>query len=120
MNKSVKFLLISLGGLSVMIIVGMTVAYFAGVDESKLNELDLAKDWLVYRIAIYLLIIGLWPQLSRYLTKPRFNVDDLVEEERQKFEVRRENDIVYLKKQWWKIAGMFVFFEVVMIQQLGF
>ena len=120
MSKSVKFLAITLGGLALMIVIGMVVAYFAGVDESKINELDLARDWAIYRIAFYIAAVALWPQIVIYLTKPRFDVDALTDEEFKTFSEKRDMDIVYLKKQWWKVAALFIFFESVMVQQLGF
>jgi len=120
MSKNIKFLAISLGGLAGMVVLGMAVAYFAGIDEGSINELDLARDWVLYRILFYIVAIALWPQMTVFLTKPRFDVSILTDEEYKSFSDKRNRDIEYLKKQWWKIAAMFIFFEAVMIQQLGF
>ena len=103
-----------------MVILGMVIAYFAGVDESSINELDLARDWAIYRIVFYIAAVALWPQIAIYLTRPRFDVTALTDEEFKTFTKKRDMDVEYLKKQWWKIAAMFIFFESVMIQQLGF
>jgi hypothetical protein len=119
MSKSVKFLAIALGGLAGMVILGMVVAYFAGIDEGSINELDLARDWAIYRIAFYIAAVALWPQISIFLTRPRFDMDALSDEEFKTYTEKRDMDVEYLKKQWWKVVAMFVFFEGVMIQQLG-
>ena len=120
MSKSVKFVVIVLGSLTVMVILGMVVAYFSGINESSINELDLARDWAIYRITFYIAAVAFWPQIAIYLTKPRFDVNALTDDEFKTFTQRRDMDVEYLKKQWWKVAAMFIFFESVMIQQLGF
>ena len=49
-----------------------------------------------------------------------FDVNALTDDEFKTFTQRRDMDVEYLKKKWWKVAAMFIFFESVMIQQLGF
>jgi len=120
MTKNLKFIAISLGGFALMIFIATVIASIAGVDESTMSEFDLASDWMWYRIFGYALMVALWPQICKYLTRPRFDVQSLSEEEWTSFKDSRNKDIEYLKKQWWKLVALFVFFEGVMIQQLGF
>ena len=119
MKRNLRFLMISLGGIALMTVIAMAVASLAGIDPSEINETSLAKNWFWYRATGYLLLLLLWPQICRYLTRPRFDIKLLSDEDLKNHEGRREKDITYLKSQWWKVAILFVFFEGIMIQGLG-
>ena len=72
-----------------------------------------------YRIGFYVVVVAAWTPICWFITRPRFNPDELSDEDRAEYENKRERDIQYLKSQWWKMALMFAFFEAVIIQQFG-
>ena len=102
-----------------MTVIAMSVASLTGIDPSEFDDTNLAKSWFWYRATGYLLLLLLWPQTCRYLTRPRFDIKLLSEEDLKDHKRKREKDIAYLKSQWWKVAILFIFFEGIMIQGLG-
>lgn len=119
MNKTGKFLVISVGGLLALMITGMLVSVFIDVRPEEIKSRNLIDEWMWYRITFYLLVVVLWKLICTYLTRPRFDVKECAEKELAEFAKNREKDMKYLMKQWWKVALMFAFFEVVIIQQFG-
>lgn len=119
MRKVGKFIVVGIGGMLLVLVLGMVSSAIFGIKPDELKELDLIRGWVWYRLGFYLVLLLAWPLFCRFVTRPRFNQDDLSEDELSDFSKRREKDIEYLSQQRWKIALLLVFFEIVIIQQFG-
>lgn len=118
--KSVgKFFVISVGGLLALMVLGMIFSAIFDVKPDEIKGVDLIGGWMWYRIGFYVVVVAAWTPICWFITRPRFNPDELSDEDRAEYENKRERDIQYLKSQWWKMALMFAFFEAVIIQQFG-
>lgn len=114
-----KFVAYSVGGLLILMVLGMLFSALFGVKPNEIKGVDLIGDWMWYRIGFYVVVVAAWTPICWFITRPRFNPDELFDEDRAEYENKRERDIQYLKSQWWKMALMFAFFEAVIIQQFG-
>jgi len=114
----VKFILVCFGGLAVMIAIGMIVVTTFS-SPTEIRGLDLVSDWMVYRILFYTLIIMTWSPLCHFLTRDKYSDGVEDEETDRSLGEKRVRDIEYLKTLRWKVAASLVFFEIVLIQQMG-
>lgn len=114
-----KFVVISVGGLLALMVLAMLFSAKFHVEPSEIKGIDLIGGWMWYRIGFYVIVITAWAPISRFMTRPRANLKALSEEELEVFTRKRERDVRYMKSQWWKVAFLLVFFEVVIIQQFG-
>lgn len=114
-----KFATYSVGGLLALMVLGMLFSAVFGVKTNEIKGVDLIGDWMWYRIGFYVVVIAVWSLICQLITRPSFNPSELDDEDRIKYEKKRERDIQYLKSQWWKVALMLAFFEAVIIQQFG-
>lgn len=114
-----KFFVISVGGLLALMVLGMIFSAIFDVKPDEIKGVDLIGGWMWYRIGFYVVVVAAWTPICWFITRPRFNPDELSDEDRAEYENKRERDIQYLKSQWWKMALMFAFFEAVIIQQFG-
>lgn len=119
MNKRSKFIFISVGGLVAMMVIGMLISVFMGISPEEIKQANLIDKWVWYRVAFYILTVLLWKSICIYLTRPRFNLSSISDEELIVYEKNREKDLRYLVSQRWKIVALFAFFEIVIIQQFG-
>lgn len=119
MNKIVKFCLICVGGVIGLIVIAMIVAALTGANPQEVKELDLIREWMWYRIGAYGLILIAWPWLSRLLISPKKSNSELSDQDAEKIAKKREQDSAVLVRSWWKVAALFAFFEIVIIQQFG-
>lgn len=114
-----KFVAYSVGGLLVLMVLGMVSSAIFGVKPDEIKGVDLIGDWMWYRICFYVIVVAAWSPISRFMTRPRFNPGELSDDEQKAYQEKRERDVTYLKSQWWKVALLLAFFEVVIIQQFG-
>lgn len=119
MNKSSKFVFISVGGLVALMVVGMLISVFMDVSPEEIKEANLIDKWMWYRVAFYIFIISLWKSICVYLTRARFNLSSITDEDLTEYKKNREKDLRFLVSQRWKIVVLFAFFEIVIIQQFG-
>jgi len=83
------------------------------------TSLNLISEWKWYRISLYILVVGFWPWIARYAIRPQRSEVAVPEADRNEEAQKREADYRAMKAQWWKIALLFVFIEIVVIQQFG-
>jgi hypothetical protein len=114
-----KFLLISVGGLTVLLLLGMVGSVITGTRPEEVTSLNLISEWKWYRISLYILVVGFWPWIARYAIRPQRSEVAVPEADRREEAQKREADYRAMKAQWWKIALLFVFIEIVVIQQFG-
>lgn len=114
-----KFMVISIGGLMALMVIAMLVVAVTGANPEKVKEYNIIQDWVWYRIGAYAAIVATWPLLSRLLTRPKGNTKGMSEADIHKTEEKRERDRSVIAKAWWKVAALFAFFEIVIIQQFG-
>lgn len=119
MNKLVKFCAISLGGLLALMVIAMIVAAVTGANPQEVKDLDLIREWMWYRIGAYALILLAWSPVSRLLTLPKTSKAEMSNQDFEKIEQKREQDRTVIVRSWWKVAALFAFFEIVIIQQFG-
>lgn len=113
MKSITKMLLISGGGIVVLMVVGMAVSFFLGKTPEQIKEYDLIQDWLIYRIIFYLLIVILWGKISVWIARYV-----LRGEENNNLEKEEGISAAVFKKRW-HVLALFVFFELVIVQQAG-
>jgi hypothetical protein len=118
MKRIGKFVVIGVGGLLAIIVLGMLFIAIFDVKQNEIKGVDLIDGWMWYRIIFYALVIAAWTPICRLMTRPRFNLSELSEEEMEKYTQKRERDVQYMKLQLWKVALLLMFFELVIIQQL--
>ena len=114
-----KFFFISVGGLLALMVLGMIFSAIFDVKPDEIKGVDLIGGWMWYRIGFYVAVMAAWTPTCRFMTRPRFNPGELSDEDQAQYAEKRERDVQYLKSQWWKVALMLAFFEVVIIQQFG-
>lgn len=114
-----KFVVIGVGGLMAIMVLGMVFSAIFDVKPNEIKGVDLIGDWMWYRIGFYVIVIAAWSPISRFMTRPRFNPGELSDEDLERYTNKRERDAQYMKSQWWKVALLLAFFEVVIIQQFG-
>jgi hypothetical protein len=120
MMKSLRrFLLISVGGLTVLLLLGMVGSVITGTRPDEVTSLNLISEWKWYRISLYLVVVGAWPWIARYAIRPQRSDVAVPEAERKEEAQKREADYRAMKAQGWKIALLFAFIEIVVIQQFG-
>jgi len=119
MKGIAKFTVISIGGLLALMVVGMSISAIFGVKPQEIKEVDLIGDWMIYRIGFYIFVLLLWTPFCRFVTRPRFDLSELNNEDFEIFKRKREKSFNHFKSQWWKLALLLTFFEVVIIQQFG-
>lgn len=119
MNRAGQFIMVSLGGLVGLMILGMIISLVMEATPSQVREINLIEKWFWYRCAFYACVIACWTQISIYMTRPPRMSFGGSEEDARRIEARREKDRDLVKAQRWKVALLFVFFEVVIIQQFG-
>jgi hypothetical protein len=112
MSKLGKYLTIFIGGFLLMMILGMIISAVFGVSENELNEFNLIEAWFFYRIGFYCMLMSCWIPACNFITRSSASKNMLSETERLRA-------FSYMKNQWWKLALLFAFFEVVIIQQFG-
>jgi predicted nucleic acid-binding Zn ribbon protein len=120
MAKTKKFLLISMGGLVALMMLGMIFSIVTDTRPEEVSSMNLISEWKWYRVTLYLLIVGSWPWLVRYATRPPAMEEWESETDRELMLQKHRDDYKNMKAQWWKIALLLAFIEVVMIQQFGF
>tara|TARA_R110002167_G_scaffold204404_11_gene408606 strand:+ start:21887 stop:22231 length:345 start_codon:yes stop_codon:yes gene_type:complete len=107
-----KFMFISMGGMALLVIIGMVIIAVTGSHES-VSDLDLAKELIWFRLAGYVLLVAVWWLLSpRLLKKEPEDAESSVED-------APEKDVSEMQGQWWKVAAFCLFFEIVIVHQLG-
>lgn len=82
----------------------------------QFNPDDLARDFLVLRCMGYLLILMCWKKLTHIFSKPNVDQNHMTPELMHLWQVRA----AWATKSWWKVAVVFVLFELVAIQKVGF
>lgn len=82
----------------------------------QFNPDDLARDLLVLRCMGYLLILMCWRPLTRLFSKPNMDHNHMTPELMRRWGERA----AWAAKGWWKVALLFVLFELVAIQKVGF
>jgi hypothetical protein len=116
MNRTRKFLLISVGGLIALMLVGMVISVFTETSAEELSTLNLISEWKWYRMAMYAALVGCWPLISRWATRAGQGANGSESEE---ILGKRYADYLHMCSQWWKIVLLLIFIELVLIQQLG-
>jgi len=114
-----KFLLISVGGLIMLMVFGMIIAAVLRVSPEEVRSVNLIEDWMYYRISFYVAVVLGWTPMCHWITRPRNITADSTEEEQREIHRKGQEDMASFKALWWKIAAIFVFFEIVVIQQFG-
>ncbi len=107
-----KFIVMGLGGFALLIILGMGVVALTGSDEA-IKKLNLIGDLAFFRIVLYVALVAGWWLLSPMLLK---RVTDDQEDPDGK---PTDKDVTVIQAQWWKVAVFLIFFEVVVVRQLG-
>ena len=119
MIKIRKFLLISFGGLIALMVLGMLFTVITGTRPEEVSEMNLIVEWKWYRVVLYVLVVICWPWIARLSTQPHASAADQSDNDREKLLHKHEKDYRYMKSQWWKIALLLLFVEVVIIRQFG-
>lgn len=119
MKKLRKFLLISVGGLTLLSLVGMILTAVTGTRPEEVSSLNLISGWQWYRTFLYVVVVASWPWISRFAIRSHRSRDAVTEANANKEAQKYENDYRAVKAQWWKIALLFAFIEIVVIQQFG-
>ena len=118
--KSVgKFTAISVGGLLALMVLGMVFSAIFDVKPNEITGVNLISDWMWYRIGFYATVIAAWSLISQFMTRSKINLSELSDEDQEIYREKRKRDFQYLDSQWWKVALLLAFFEVVIIQQFG-
>lgn len=118
-----KFLLTSIGGLLLLMLIGVISGVMLDYKPDEIKSINLIDEWQYYRLGFYVFLIALWIPICRYITRPSpTNEKDQSEEDKNKAQElikTQERDFSYLKSSWWKLVLLLVFFELVIVQQLG-
>ena len=69
MQKTRKFLVVSMGGVAALMIIGMVVAALTDTSAEEVKSLDLIAELTWYRVAFFVAIVADWPAISRYATR---------------------------------------------------
>lgn len=118
MSKTRKFLMVSVGGVAGLVIIGMIVAALTDTSAEEVKSLNLIAELTWYRVAFFVAIVAAWPAISRYATRLP-ELGDLPEEKRLALEGKHAADFRFMRSQWWKLALLLAFVEIVLIQQFG-
>ncbi len=118
MQKTRKFLMVSMGGVAALMIIGIVVAALTDTSAEEVKSLDLIADLTWYRVALFVAIVAAWPVISHYATRqPKRG--DASNEMWIALEEKHIADFKFMRSQWWKIALLLAFVEIVLIQQFG-
>ncbi len=118
MHKTRKFLLVSMGGVAALMIIGMVVAALTDTSAEEVKSLNLIAELTWYRVAFFVAIVAAWPGIARYATRLP-DRGDMSEEEWLAVEGKHAADFKFMRSQWWKVALLLAFVEIVLIQQFG-
>jgi hypothetical protein len=113
MNKRLKTGLLAAAVMLILYVGSGMFVTMNGIDPQEIDELNLAKDWFIYRLMFYAVIVGSWPKISELIGYRRKQVNPDLEDEKV------AADVEYLKKQRWKVAVIFLFFEIAAVQKFG-
>ena len=109
---------VCIGLVVAMVLAMLYTAIFSSPE--KVKSMDMVHALIWYRIAGFALLVAGWQWICRYMTrKPPYEYD-LTEEKQAESLEKRQKDYAYLVTLRWKVALLCVFFEAVLIQQLGF
>lgn len=119
----VKFLFVSVGGLMLLMLLGVVSSVMLDYKPEEIKEINLIEEWELYRVFFYISLILLWVPICKYITKPKAVIDEEQSDEEKKnaaeLREKQKKDFEYLKSSWWKLALLLIFFELVIVQQLG-
>lgn len=113
MRKFAKMFLITGGGLIALLVGGMTLSVLFGHSPDQIREVNLIRDWLYYRAIFYILVVLSWTYLSKKLAAFICSKNKELPEESY------EELALKIEKRRFHVAAMFLFFELVIVQQLG-
>ncbi len=115
-----KFLLIGYGTTIALLVLGMVIAtQFMDIQPDEVVAANLITQWMWYRVAFYLVLVVMWPLVARGLTSAKKSIRGLEKEEAAEIVKKRDIDYKYIKSQWWKVASLLAFFEIVIVRQFG-
>lgn len=113
MRKFTKMFLITGGGLIALLVGGIILSVLFGQSQEQIREVNLIRDWLYYRAIFYALVVLSWAYLSKKLAAFICSKNTELSEESY------EELVSKIEKRRFHVAAMFLFFELVIVQQLG-
>ena len=119
MKNAGRFFIQSVGVIVALMVAGMLMSIVFRVEPEQLRKTNLINDWQWYRVGFYAMIVVCWPLICKFLTRPRINLKLLDPGELERFNDNRKQDMQYIKSQWWKVILLIIFFELIVIHQMG-
>ncbi|WP_444928281.1 hypothetical protein ACJJI4_23925 (plasmid) [Microbulbifer sp. TRSA002] len=113
MKKLAKMFLITGGGLIALLVGGMIISALSGHSPQQIRELNLIREWLWFRVIFYVLVILFWTYLSKKLAAY------ICSKNKELPEGSCEELALKINKRRFHVAAMFLFFELIIVQQLG-
>jgi len=113
MNKRLKTGLLAAAIMLLLYVGAGMFITMNNMNPQEIDELNLARDWFIYRLMFYAVIVGAWPKISELIGYRHKRVNPDLDDE------KLAADVEYLKQQWWKVAVIFLFFEIAAVQKFG-